>query len=62
MERIDLVFETYGDYDVISVLFMVSTKRKEILDEVRSGLSDKDVSAELFKVFPVSLEKMDFNL
>lgn len=61
-EEVKLIFETFGEYDIIAILFGEKGKERKMVAKLREGLKKKKIGLEDFRVFSTSLKKADFTL
>ncbi|KXA93400.1 hypothetical protein AKJ64_00720 [candidate division MSBL1 archaeon SCGC-AAA259E17] len=61
-EEVKLIFETFGEYDIIAVLFGEEGKERKMVARLRENLKNEKIGLEDFRVFSTSLKKADFTL
>ena len=61
-EEVKMLFETYGEYDVIAILFGLEGNERKLVSNLRQGLEEEGIGLERLEVFPTSLKKLDLTL
>ena len=61
-EEVKMLFETYGEYDVIAILFGREGRERELVSDLRQALEKEEIDLEKIEVFPTSLKKLDLTL
>lgn len=61
-DEVKLILETFGEYDIIAVVFGEKGKERKLVSKLRQDLKDEEIGLENFEVHTASFKKLDLTV